>query len=43
MKLFHKKKIILKIKKGGRINRKSGGKIRKAGCKRGMGKALRGY
>ena len=30
-------------KKGGRINRKSGGKIRKAGCKRGMGKALRGY
>ena len=32
-----------KNKKGGRINRKSGGKIRKAGCKRGMGKALRGY
>jgi hypothetical protein len=30
-------------KKGGRINRKSGGKIRKAGCKRGMGKAMRGY
>ena len=30
-------------KKGGRINRKSGGKIRKAGCQRGMGKAMRGY
>ena len=30
-------------KKGGRIKYKSGGKIRKAGCKRGMGKALRGY
>jgi hypothetical protein len=30
-------------KKGGSINRKSGGKIRKAGCKRGMGKAMRGY
>ena len=32
-----------KNKKGGRIKYKSGGKIRKAGCKRGMGKALRGY
>ena len=30
-------------KKGGRIKYKSGGKIRKAGCKRGMGKAMRGY
>lgn len=30
-------------KKGGRINRKAGGKVRKAGCKRGMGKAMRGY
>lgn len=25
------------------VKRKSGGKVRKAGCKRGMGKALRGY
>ena len=32
-----------KNKKGGRIKYKSGGKIRKAGCKRGMGKAMRGY
>ena len=30
-------------KKGGRIKYKSGGRMRKAGCKRGMGKALRGY
>ena len=32
-----------KNKKGGRIKYKSGGRMRKAGCKRGMGKALRGY
>ena len=33
-----------KNKKGGSIaKRKVGGKIRKAGCKRGMGKAMRGY
>ena len=30
-------------KKGGSIKRQSGGRMRKAGCKRGMGKALRGY
>ena len=29
--------------KGGSIKRQSGGRMRKAGCKRGMGKALRGY
>lgn len=32
-----------KNKKGGSIKRQSGGRMRKAGCKRGMGKALRGY
>jgi len=32
-----------KNKRGGSIKRQSGGRMRKAGCKRGMGKALRGY
>lgn len=32
-----------KNQKGGSIKRLSGGRMRKAGCKRGMGKALRGY
>ena len=32
-----------KNKTGGSIKRQSGGRMRKAGCKRGMGKALRGY
>jgi hypothetical protein len=30
-------------KQGGSIKRQGGGRMRKAGCKRGMGKALRGY